>query len=230
MKAALVAGILAATLAASGSVRIEHNPDGSFRVMHFRDAPETPHGKQPPVRRKSCRDNCLRAVMSASIDAPEFCNWFLAAPRTVKTNFGPVQSQCLEASRVSSACSGIAQPVTVSTASPTSSIEAVSSDGILLTGTSTGLASTGAVSNEPSSIPTESISSLTPTGSSTELPVDPSCTESSIQPSATPTCSPAGGHCTLQTFMTDCCPPQGSDLGVGCFFATGDPQNGVCFY
>ncbi len=42
-----------------------------------------------------------------------------------------------------------------------------------------------------------------------------------------PTCAPPGGHCTINTFIQDCChAPNGS---VGCFFPNGDPQNGICF-
>lgn len=111
MRVTIIAGVLLVTIGASAEVRIEYSSDRSFRAVYFPDAPETSHENQPLVRRKSCRDNCLRAVISASVGAPEFCDWFLATSRTVNTDFAPVQSQCLEASRVSSACSGMTEPV-----------------------------------------------------------------------------------------------------------------------
>ena len=43
----------------------------------------------------------------------------------------------------------------------------------------------------------------------------------------TATCGAPGAHCTIAEFVTQCCAnPDGS---TGCFFPTGDPNNGVCF-
>ena len=42
-----------------------------------------------------------------------------------------------------------------------------------------------------------------------------------------PTCNPPGGHCTVNNFIEVCC--RAPDGSVGCFFPTGDPQNGQCF-
>ncbi|KAK4032713.1 hypothetical protein C8A01DRAFT_40855 [Parachaetomium inaequale] len=184
MKTAVIAAALAFAIGASATVKIEHGTDGSFKAISVPTVPDTLATPLKKLARSagcsSCRDRCLKAVISASNATPEFCTSFLAATYTAPADFAPIQTQCAgAASRVSSACSCFVKPTPSPSTTSTSSTE------------------------------TSSTSSATP---------------------IIPSCSPPGGHCTLDTFIQDCCSPDGSGSGMGCYFATGDPQNGVCFW
>ncbi|KAK4153792.1 hypothetical protein C8A00DRAFT_15042 [Chaetomidium leptoderma] len=112
MKSAIIAVALAFGISASATIRIEYGPDGSFKAISTPDT-HTPAPAPGKLARSagcsSCRDKCLRAVVSASSSDPDFCSSFLVA---TSPSLNPVHDQCAgQASRVSSACSCLVNPV-----------------------------------------------------------------------------------------------------------------------
>ncbi len=206
MKSALIAVALAFGVGVSATITIKHNPDGSFSAIDKPDAPAAAHGKfARSVACSPCRDKCAGA---ASV-APEFCESFLAATYTAPADFAPLETVCAsDATRASSACSCFVTPV-----SPNGPFTVLPSPAI------------------PSPLGVQLRSDIdtcsqTPSTSTTST----TSTESSSTASATPTapaCNPPGGDCTITNFITACC--RAPDGSVGCYFPTGDPNQGICF-
>lgn len=177
---------------------IAKNPDGTIKSIQ--DVPAV-------LQKRDCtHNNCLRAMIARPSQATDFCRSFTTAVVTASAAVSPFTQCAKGVEQASSACSCF---VPVSFLFP------------LLLNLKYKFRLKYAPSVTSCSHPAARASLLL-------SKVDEMVTDNqSSQAPTPPPCNPPGGHCTINTFIQDCC--HRADGSVGCYFPTGDPNNGECF-